>query len=284
MKKSPRPSAKRTYTIVHTEASLGWGGQERRIFAEAEIMRQRGHQVFLALDPRGELSQRALKAGLPVFPIPFGGRHTIPACLTLRQLLSRQSVEILNTHSSLDSWVGLWAVLGKRSRTKLVRTRHLSTPIQTSWPTRQLYQSPDAIITTGQAIKNLIIARARVPETKIFSIPTGVPLDRFYPRPRVIQASAVCLTWPQDSCLIGSVAVLRSWKGHIYLVEALEKVLQRGRQSLPGFGGRWTLPCGYRSQSGRIKPRRFHLLCRLPGQCPGLAGPDGPRGFGLLRQ
>ena len=75
------------------------------------------------------------------------------------------------------------AVVGKRSRTRLIRTRHLSTPIKTSWPTRQLYQSPDAIITTGQAIKNLIIDRARVSAAKIYSIPTGVPLDRFYPRP-----------------------------------------------------------------------------------------------------
>ena len=229
MKKSQQHSA-RTYTIVHTEASLGWGGQERRIFAEAEIMRQRGHNVILAPDPRGELYQRALQAGLPVVPMLFGGRHTIPTCITLRRLLRRQAVDILNTHSSLDSWVGLGAVLGQRSRTKLIRTRHLSTPIQTSWPTRWLYQSPDAIITTGQAIKNLIIARARVPAAKIYSIPTGVPLDRFYPRPPGDRAGYLP-DWPQDSCIIGSVAVLRSWKGHLYLVEALEKVLRAGAKA-----------------------------------------------------
>jgi glycosyltransferase involved in cell wall biosynthesis len=230
MKKSCPPSAQQTFTIVHTEASLGWGGQERRIFAEAEIMRQRRHNVILAIDPRGELYQRALKAGLPAVPVPFGGRHTIPALITLRQLLHRQAVDILNTHSSLDSWVGLLAVLGKRSRTRLVRTRHLSTPIQTSWPTRLLYQSPDAIITTGQAIKNLIINRARVSAAKIYSIPTGVPLNRFYPRPPGDRLGFLP-AWPQNSCLIGSVAVLRSWKGHLYLVEALAKVLQAGEKA-----------------------------------------------------
>jgi glycosyltransferase involved in cell wall biosynthesis len=224
------PSAQRTYTIVHTEASLGWGGQERRIFAEAEIMRQRGHTVILAVDPRGELYQRSLNAGLPVVPAPFGGRHTISTCLSLRHLLRRQSVDILNTHSSLDSWVGLGAVLGRRSRTKLVRTRHLSTLIKSSWPTRRLYQSPDAIITTGQAIKDLIVERVRVPAAKIFSIPTGVPLDRFYPRPTGNRAGYLP-EWPQADCIIGSVAVLRSWKGHLYLVEALAKVLQAGEKA-----------------------------------------------------
>lgn len=233
---SPRPAAPSAYAILHTEASLGWGGQERRIFAEAQIMRQRGHEVLLAVDPRGELYQRSLAAGLPVHPLPFGGRRNFPAILALRRLLRRRSVAILNTHSSLDSWVGLLAVMGRRSRTKLVRTRHLSTPIQTSWPTRFLYQSPDAIITTGQAIKNLIIERAKVPADRLYSIPTGVPLDRFYPRPPGGRAGHLP-PWPQDTCIIGSVAVLRSWKGHLYVVEALEKVRQAGAKASLVFVG-----------------------------------------------
>lgn len=225
-----KPSASRTYTIVHTEASLGWGGQERRIFAETEIMQQRGHRIILAVDPRGELYQRSLQAGFPVVSTPFGGRQNFSAGVALRRLLQSQAVDILNTHSSLDSWVGLGAVMGRRARTKLVRTRHLSTPIQTSWPTRWLYQSSDAIITTGQAIKNLIVKRARVPAAKISSIPTGVPLDRFYPRPPGDWA-AWLPPWPSDACIIGSVAVLRSWKGHLYLLEALAKVLQTGAKA-----------------------------------------------------
>jgi glycosyltransferase involved in cell wall biosynthesis len=220
----------RTFTIVHTEASLGWGGQERRIFAEAEIMSRRGHTLILALDPRGQLYQRSRQAGFTIVPIPFGGRHTIASVLALRRLLRCECVDILNTHSSLDSWAGLWAVLGRQDRTKLIRTRHLSTLIRTSWPTRKLYNAPDAIITTGQAIKELIMTRARVPADKIFSIPTGVPLESFYPRPPADRARYLP-AWPQDSCLIGSIAVLRSWKGHLYLVEALAKVLETGAQA-----------------------------------------------------
>ncbi len=223
-------SARRTYTIVHTEASLGWGGQERRIFAEVEVMLRRGHRLILAVDPRGDLYKRSRQAGFYVVPLFFGNRYIIPATFTLRRLLRRQSVDILNTHSSLDSWVGLWAVKGRHTQSRLIRTRHLSTLIKTSWPTRQLYQSPDAIITTGQAIKDLIAERAQVPPAKIFSIPTGVPLDRFYPRPQVDRAGYLP-DWPKDCFVMGSVAVLRSWKGHVYLVEALKKVLEAGEKA-----------------------------------------------------
>ncbi|MBM4287407.1 MAG: glycosyltransferase family 4 protein [Deltaproteobacteria bacterium] len=222
-------AAEKTYTLVHTESSLGWGGQERRIFAEAEVMRQRGHDIILAVDPRGELYNRSRQAGFEVVPFLFGGRHSVSTWTGLRRLLRRRAVDILNTHSSLDSWVGLLALLGQRSRTRLVRTRHLSTPIKSSWPTRWLYRSPDAIITTGQAIKGLIVARTGRRDETIFSIPTGVPLERFYPRP--VPQDNLLPSQFRHGCIIGCVAVLRSWKGHLYLVEALEKLVRAGEKA-----------------------------------------------------
>ena len=50
----PVKPPKKSLAILHTEASLGWGGQERRILVEALAMRQRGHRPVFACDPRGE--------------------------------------------------------------------------------------------------------------------------------------------------------------------------------------------------------------------------------------
>jgi len=222
--------AVRTYTILHTEASLGWGGQEHRILVEAQIMTRRGHRVLIAASPQGELLHRAQAAGLPVFPLAFGGRGNLAALFSLRRLLHQERVDILNTHSSLDSWIGAMAVLGRRRRTKLVRTRHLSTPIRTSLPTRWLYQQADATITTGAAIKAIIQERARVPEETIFSIPTGISLERFSPTVPKVQ-DRLPSHWPTATPVIGSVAVLRSWKGHLYLLEALHRLRQEGLQA-----------------------------------------------------
>ncbi len=66
----------RTFTILHTESSLGWGGQERRILAEAEAMQRRGHRLLLACDPRGELFRRAPGRGFSPFPWPAAGCAT----------------------------------------------------------------------------------------------------------------------------------------------------------------------------------------------------------------
>jgi glycosyltransferase involved in cell wall biosynthesis len=195
--------------------------------AEALIMRQRGHRLLLACDPRGELCDRGREAGLPVFPLSFGGWRNFSAWRQLRRLLKDQAVDILNTHSSLDSWVGLLAWKTVRRPVNLVRTRHLSTPVRTSLPTRRLYQSPAAIITTGESTKKLLMERVGVPAGRVFSIPTGVALEEFAPR-EPDPARRARLEIPGEAFIFGCVAVLRSWKGHLFLLEAFRELLDHG--------------------------------------------------------
>ncbi len=223
-------SFRQSYKILHTEASLGWGGQERRILMEALTMRQRGHQPAFAADPRGELYQRARQSNFPVTPLVFGGGHNLKAWLRLRRLLDEQAVDVLNTHSSLDSWVGtlVWQTL--RTKPLLVRTRHLSTRVRDNRPTRWLYRTPAAIITTGQVTKQLLIQRLGVPARQIFSIPTGVDLSEFAPQEKSREMLAQ-LKIPAEAFIFGSVAVLRSWKGHLYLLEAFHELIQRGARA-----------------------------------------------------
>jgi glycosyltransferase involved in cell wall biosynthesis len=220
------PSPSRPFIVLHTESSLGWGGQEMRIMAEAAAMWARGHELLIACDPRSQLHPRALKAGVEVLPLDFGGWRNWGAFLALRRFLQARKVHVLNTHSSLDSWVGMMAWLSLRKRPMLVRTRHLSTPVKANWPTRRLYHAPRAIITTGGHIRELLALRLGVPRERIFSIPTGIPLAEFAPRepkPGLRRG----LDIPPEALIVGSVAVLRSWKGHVYLLEALQE-LHRG--------------------------------------------------------
>jgi glycosyltransferase involved in cell wall biosynthesis len=220
----------KSLAILHTESSLGWGGQERRILVEALAMRQRGHRPAFACDPRGELYRRVQEQNFPVTPMVFGGVSNLCAWVTLRRLLSVGAADILNTHSSLDSWVGTLAWRSLRVQPLLVRTRHLSTRVKDNWPTRWLYQTPAAIITTGQVTKDLLIERLGVPARRIFSIPTGVELTEFFPREKGLELLAQ-LKIPDDAFIFGSVAVLRSWKGHLYLLEAFHELIQGGARA-----------------------------------------------------
>lgn len=187
-------------------------------------MRERGHRLLIACAPDGELFGRGQAAGFAVVALPFGGLiNNLRSWQILRRVMVQEKVDILNTHSSLDSWAGALAWRTLRNHTALVRTRHLSTPVKQSWPTRWLYNQPAATITTGQSIADLLHDRLGVPKYRLFPIPTGVPLAEFAPRP-ADPALRESLKLPPDAFVFGTLSVLRSWKGHLFALEALKKV------------------------------------------------------------
>jgi|UniRef100_A0A7V6DPW1 glycosyltransferase involved in cell wall biosynthesis len=249
------------YTILHTESSLGWGGQEHRVLAEARVMPRRGHRLLIACDPRGELYRRAGREDVAVVPLQFGGRANVSAWLALRRLLLQERVDILNTHSSLDSWVAFLAWLRIGNKIKLVRTRHLSTQVRPNWPTRQLYQAPAAIITTGRGISELLHQRLGVPRQRLHSIPTGVDLGDFFPQlpdPKLAKR----LHLPPGTFVFGTISVLRSWKGHLYLLEAFKELREEGLNAILLIVGEGP----YRPViEEKIKELRLTEAVRLPG-------------------
>ena len=69
------PPPRRKWRIAHSEASLGWGGQEHRIMAEINGFRRRGSEVWLIAPGDSQIYQRASQAGVPVLAQRFNQRH-----------------------------------------------------------------------------------------------------------------------------------------------------------------------------------------------------------------
>jgi len=202
--------------IVHTESSLGWGGQELRILAEAQGLARRGHQLALLCPPEARIYAEAAAFGLRPVALPIGKKR-LTGLRALRRWLGENACDVLSTHSSTDSWLAALATEGKR--VPLVRTRHISAPVPRNVLTRWLYHRAARIVTTGEALKRQLIERTGVPAERIESVPTGQDATRY--RPGDKQAARSVLGLPAQAMLIGIVATLRSWKGHRYLLEAL---------------------------------------------------------------
>lgn len=213
-------------TILHTESSNGWGGQEIRILTEAEGMQRRGHRVLVAATPGSRLLEEAGGKGLPTVRVAMDGWRMWAAIARLRAVIRNERVDIVNTHSSRDSWLASVATRLAGRKPILIRTRHLSTPIERSIVTRFLYNTlPDAVITTGESIRATMIERHGFDARKIVSIPTGVDtamFSRSSAKGTVRDAYGV----PRNVPLVGIVAVLRSWKGHEDFLDAARLVLK----------------------------------------------------------
>ena len=184
-------------------------------------MAGRGHQVWLAAPPESRIAQAADARGIPVVPVGFRrpwGLRDVPA---LRRTIGRLGIEVLNTHSSWDAWIGGLAGRLAGKGVRVVRTRHLSTPIPHSRSSRFLYMRlADHVVTTGEAIRQRMIEENGFSGDRITSVVTGVDLPRFRPaREAAVVRQALGL--PANVPVVGTVSTIRSWKGHLDLLAAI---------------------------------------------------------------
>lgn len=225
--------------IVHTEASLGWGGQEIRILTEAAGMIRRGHQVTLLCPPEAKIFNEAKARNIPVVALPIG-RKNFRGLLAMRRWLKANKADVINTHSSTDSWLVALASVGLSHPATIVRTRHISAPIPDNASTRWLYKSATQhIATTGELLREQLIKKNGYPPSQITSVPTGIDTEHFVPGDKT--AAREKLNLPQDAKIIGIIATLRSWKGHQYLLDAFAHLAdQNTRLVIVGDGPQHT--------------------------------------------
>jgi glycosyltransferase involved in cell wall biosynthesis len=204
--------------IVHTEASCGWGGQEIRILEEARGMIARGHEVVVLCPEEARICAEAPRCGVPAAALPIG-RKSLRGLLAMRRWLRDHPADVVNTHSSTDTWLAALACATLRNPPPLVRTRHISAAVPDNAASRWLYtKAVKHVVTTGGALRRQLIERVGVPAERVTSVPTGIDTSRFHPGDKAEARHALGLD-PQAHC-IGIVATLRSWKGHLFLLDA----------------------------------------------------------------
>lgn len=208
--------------ILHTEASCGWGGQEIRILEEAGGLIRRGHEVSLVCPPQARIYSEAPHFGVPVVALPIG-RKNLKGILALRHHLKTNRPDVVNTHSSTDAWLAALACASLGNAPPIVRTRHISAPVPGNATSRWLYtRATTHIVTTGERLREALIRDNRFPADMITSVPTGIDTVRFQPGDR--RSAREALKLDPSGHYLGIVATLRSWKGHLYLLDAYRQL------------------------------------------------------------
>jgi glycosyltransferase involved in cell wall biosynthesis len=209
-------------TIVHTESSLGWGGQEIRVLSESQGLIRRGHDVRLICPPEARICAEAKNWGVPAITLPIAKKRPL-GVKVLIEWLKRNRCDVLSTHSSTDSWLAAIALLALGRPLSMVRTRHISAPVSRNMLSRWLYtRATSRIVTAGEALRRELIEKNGFPAGRIDSVPTGIDAKRFRPSDR--DAARAVLKLPREKTLVGIVATLRDWKGHRFLIEAVAQL------------------------------------------------------------
>ena len=198
--------------ILHLEASSGWGGQEIRILREAEGMRKRGHEVILGVMKKGGLIAPAVRAGFTVYQLNFQRPGWLICLFQLLWIQWRHRIDLVNTHSSLDAWIG--GIAARIGRRMIVRTRHISTAIKPGWNSRFIYGTlADFVVTTCSSLLPMISAQSGKSLDRCKSIATGVDPSQISFAPREAAQFRERMGVKPGDFLVGTACFMRSWKG-----------------------------------------------------------------------
>lgn len=220
--------SRRCFSIVHTESSRGWGGQEIRILTEMLAMRSRGHRLALACPPDATISSRATAEGIEV--LHFSDRKTAypSSILQLKRYFSSNQVQVVNPHSSRDGWIAGFAAR-MAGVPCIIRSRHIEVDYPNPFLSRiPFHHLPHHVLTTSDKITRRLVRELNLNPRRVDCIPTGIDLDRFNPSARPILRESPGL--PSNKTIVGMVSVLRSWKGHDDFLDAAKILVDSGTE------------------------------------------------------
>ena len=213
--------------IVMSESSPGKGGQELAIVRQAVGLKKRGHDVLLLVHPGSSIEQLAARWGLRSTSLPMR-RLTFAGLLGFRKVLRKERPDILHVNSSRDSWLGAVSARLVYPRIRVIKSRHISSPLNRNLPTRILYRYlfDHVIGTGGQTTYRDLVERDGLEPERVDAFPIGIDLARHVPGPpeRDLRTE---LGLSSSHRLIGIVSYLRSYKGHRYLIEAAAQLIPR---------------------------------------------------------
>lgn len=244
-------------SIVHTESSLGWGGQELRILSESQGLIRRGHEARILCPPGARIHVEARGWGVPAVALPIA-RKRLAGLRALIRWFRENRCDVVNTHSSTDSWLSALSIAALGRPIPIVRTRHISAAVPRNAFSRWLYErAATRIVTTGEALKRRLVEENGFTASRIESVPTGIDAGRFRPGDRA--AARAKLELPANRTLVGIVATLRSWKGHRILVDAMRLLPESMQLVIVGDGPQRP------ALEEQIERLDLHARVRMPG-------------------
>jgi glycosyltransferase involved in cell wall biosynthesis len=212
----------KTIKVLHTEWSDGWGGQEIRIINEMIAVREQGIEIYLACTNHAQIKQKALDNNIKVFILPFRGNADFKTLFGIKKIIQENQIDIVNTHSGKDTWVG--GLAAKLAGVKFIRTRHLSNPIKSS-RSNFINELADYIFTTGEGVRLDMINNNRIKPEKIQSIPTGIDADIYDSNNFDQQTCRDLFKFQDGQIVIGVIAVLRLFKRHDRFLNMVRRII-----------------------------------------------------------
>ncbi len=226
--------------VLFFSETQGWSGGAKQLLDLAQGLKGYGWGMLLACPADGEAYRRAGPLGIETIDIHPREDYDIISAFRLAHLVSERAVDIVHAHHPRAHAVGLIASYLCRRPFRFIVSRRVSFSIKRNPFSRFKYRSSriDRFIAVADSIREGLID-AGVDPSKVVTIPSGVDLQIFSPRPKD-EILARELELPPGAAVIGVIANYGSWKGQDIVLEAAGRLRERGRKAVFLFAGRDT--------------------------------------------
>ncbi len=207
--------------ILHTETLKRWGGQQNRCFLESVGLSERGHKVIIACHRGSMLAEKAREKGLRVYELNMVKQAHLVTIPKLIKIIKDEKVDIVCTHSSVDSWAG--GIAARLTGRRLIRFRHNLYPIGRDPLTRLIYALPDGLIAISNSVKEGMVG-CGIGSHRIKVIHSSVDSERFKSGIKDLREE---LGITADTIVLGNTSTFTGVKGQEFLLKAFNDICKK---------------------------------------------------------
>ncbi|MBK6267189.1 glycosyltransferase family 4 protein [Marivirga sp. S37H4] len=200
----------------------GIAGSTYSISYLANGLGAKGHNVWIGLKKDSFLESLIKKEDVNVIPLPFNGKLDNKTRKSVRKLIAKENIEIINAQASNDRYLGPLINLFRKEKVLIVQTRrqHPKQMPGINQFLQNIFNNyfSDYLVTVSHELKRIFVERGIKP-AKIKVIHNGTPTNQYVFNNELSNSLKHNLGYREDDIIIGCVA---RYKNQPQLVKALQ--------------------------------------------------------------
>ncbi|MCS6305653.1 MAG: glycosyltransferase family 4 protein [Nitrospira sp.] len=236
-------------TILHLSTTSGPGGAERVISSLSASLNTEGRRVMVGLFRPGWLQTECERLGVETIIMPLSGPLHLGWFLNCLRLIRRERVALIHAHE-FSAIVYGW-IVSRLARIPFIGTIHGKNYFWEKARRRAAYRiiaRTATLVAVSEDLKRFVVERIGIPADRIKVIYNGVT-----PSPPVndaeVERCRVELGIQAGDIVLGSVGSLYPVKGHTFLLDAMQAVLERFPNTVLIIAGRGELEVPLKDQA-----------------------------------
>jgi len=213
--------------VLQISSARALGGGETHFRDLTVGLRERGHEVHVALSPQSPLRDQL--DSLPaenIITVPLRNALDAPGARQLAQVVREREIEIVHAHMGRDYPLAAFAAR-RNKRARLVITRHVL------FPMNRLHSlalaNVSRVIAVSAAVARTLNERRIFAPEKIVVVRNGIDVERFVRTGLGFDRREFCrrVNIPGEGLLVGTVGEITRLKGHEDFVRAASQIVAR---------------------------------------------------------